>query len=52
MADRPNAMAELNRLLEARAPLYEQARLVIETEKIGPRACVERLLGAIAELAG
>ncbi len=43
MQNRPDAMAELMRLLRERQPLYQQARIAIDTGRISPRACAERL---------
>jgi XRE family aerobic/anaerobic benzoate catabolism transcriptional regulator len=49
MANRADAMAELRTLLRARTTYYEQARLVADTSRTTPRACVARL---VAELRG
>jgi XRE family aerobic/anaerobic benzoate catabolism transcriptional regulator len=50
MADRPDAMAELRHLLRARAPYYEQARLVADTSAASPQACVGRLVAQLERL--
>ena len=52
MADRPNAMAQLEALLRARTPAYRQARLVLDTSADAPEASAERLAAAIRRLAG
>lgn len=51
MANRPNAMAQLQALLRARAPYYRQARVVLDTSLEPAEACAERLTGEIRRLA-
>jgi XRE family aerobic/anaerobic benzoate catabolism transcriptional regulator len=51
MANRPNAMSQLQALLRARTPYYRQARLALDTSLQTPEACVERLAGDIQRLA-
>jgi XRE family aerobic/anaerobic benzoate catabolism transcriptional regulator len=48
MADNPEAMAELRRLLAERQPLYAEAAHVIDTSKLG----VDEAVGAIEGLVG
>jgi XRE family aerobic/anaerobic benzoate catabolism transcriptional regulator len=52
MANRPDAMAELEALLRARRSLYRQARLIVDTSHASPRACVEELVAELRSLAG
>jgi XRE family aerobic/anaerobic benzoate catabolism transcriptional regulator len=52
MADRPNAMAQLEALLRERTPYYGQARLVLDTSADTPEASAERLAADIRRLAG
>lgn len=47
MADHPQAMAELRRLLAAREPLYAEAAFTVNTARLDP----EQVVQAIAELA-
>lgn len=47
IADRPDAMAELRRLLDSRTPYYRQARYVADTSDASPQACVERLVAGL-----
>jgi len=47
MAHNPNAMAELRALLAARAPLYAQADVVIDTAKLGIEGSVAALARAV-----
>lgn len=44
MAGRPDAMADLNAILHARAPLYSQSDLTIDNARRGCRATVQALL--------
>lgn len=47
MADQPEAMAELRRLLAAREPLYERAEATVDTSRLGVEratATIERLV--------
>jgi shikimate kinase len=46
MRNRPNAMAELQALLRARTPLYEQAHAVVDTSA-GPEASLAALEVAV-----
>jgi XRE family aerobic/anaerobic benzoate catabolism transcriptional regulator len=46
MRNRPNAMAELQALLRARTPLYEQAHAVVDTSA-GPEASLTALVAAV-----
>ena len=39
-----NAQAELRALLQARAPLYAQAELHVDTSRLGPAGAVEAVL--------
>lgn len=48
MENRPSAMAELRALLEARAPLYAEAELHIDTSALGVDGAVEALCAACA----
>ena len=48
MANRPNAMAELRRLLESREQLYRQARFTSNTSLDSPEACARDLAQRIA----
>lgn len=50
MANRPNAMSQLQALLRARTPYYRQARIALDTSLQTPEACVERLTGDIQQL--
>jgi XRE family transcriptional regulator, aerobic/anaerobic benzoate catabolism transcriptional regulator len=50
MANRPNALAQLQGLLRARIPYYRQARLVLDTGQDTPEACAERLTAEIQRL--
>lgn len=43
MANRPNALAQLQGLLRARTPLWRQARIVFDTSVEGPVACADQL---------
>lgn len=47
MADRPDAMAELRRLLDARAPYYAQARFISDTSTASPALCASQLAAMI-----
>jgi XRE family aerobic/anaerobic benzoate catabolism transcriptional regulator len=47
MADNPEAMAELRRLLAARQPLYAEAGHVIDTSRLGVEDAVEAIVRAI-----
>jgi hypothetical protein len=40
MADHPQAMGELRRLLKAREPLYAEAEHTVDTSKLTPEAAV------------
>lgn len=44
MNDRPDARAELERLLARRAPLYSRAEFTVDTSALGPRGALERLV--------
>jgi XRE family aerobic/anaerobic benzoate catabolism transcriptional regulator len=48
MADQPQAMAELRRLLKAREPLYAEAAHTVDTSKLGVEAAAERIEGLVA----
>lgn len=48
MRDHPHAMAELQALLAARAPLYREARLTVDTSSRTVAEVVERILGTVA----
>jgi len=50
MANRPNAMAQLQGLLRARTPYYRQARLVLDTSAEPADVCAERLAEEIRRL--
>lgn len=50
MANRANAMAELRALLEARAPQYARARVVIDTTTRGVRETVDAVAAALPRL--
>jgi XRE family aerobic/anaerobic benzoate catabolism transcriptional regulator len=41
MADHPQAMGELRRLLRAREPLYSEAAFTVDTSKLTPEAAVQ-----------
>ncbi len=43
MANRPDAMAELQALLRARTPYYQQAALVLDSSGLTPAQCAARL---------
>ncbi len=47
MAHRADARRELQSLLDARAPLYAQARLAVDTSALGLRGAVEALVQAL-----
>lgn len=49
MADNPDAMAELKRLLAAREPLYARAEATVETTGLDPEVVVERLERLVRE---
>jgi XRE family aerobic/anaerobic benzoate catabolism transcriptional regulator len=49
MNDRPDARAELDRLLARREPLYAKARHTVDTSVLGMDASLERLVELIAE---
>jgi XRE family aerobic/anaerobic benzoate catabolism transcriptional regulator len=44
MRDRPRAKNELEQLLAARAPLYRESEIVVDTSKVNPREVVDRVL--------
>jgi XRE family aerobic/anaerobic benzoate catabolism transcriptional regulator len=48
MADNPEAMAELRRLLAERQPLYAEAAHVIDTSRLGIDAAVTAIEKAVA----
>jgi XRE family aerobic/anaerobic benzoate catabolism transcriptional regulator len=48
MADNPQAMAELRRLLAAREPLYAQARHRVDTSRLGVDQAVLAIEGLAA----
>jgi XRE family aerobic/anaerobic benzoate catabolism transcriptional regulator len=48
MADNPEAMAELRRLLEEREPLYAEATHTVDTSGLGLEGAVRRVLELIA----
>jgi XRE family transcriptional regulator, aerobic/anaerobic benzoate catabolism transcriptional regulator len=50
MADHPQAMAELRRLLAARQPLYAEAAATIDTSRLGLEATVRAVEGAVKRL--
>lgn len=50
MADRAQPMAELQAMLAARAPLYAQADLVLDTSGEAPEDAAEELLAAVEAL--
>ncbi len=43
MAGRPNARLEIEAILDARAPLYAQAEIAVDTEALGVDGAVERI---------
>ena len=43
MADHPEAMAELRRLLAAREPLYAQAAHTVDTSRLGVDGAVDAI---------
>jgi XRE family aerobic/anaerobic benzoate catabolism transcriptional regulator len=45
MRGREDALAELKGILAARSPLYAEAELHIDTERMGPEAAAERIVG-------
>jgi XRE family aerobic/anaerobic benzoate catabolism transcriptional regulator len=47
MAARSNAMAELKAILAARAPLYAQADVVVDTTHVAPDRVAERVAAAV-----
>ncbi len=47
MRDRANAMGELDAILRARAPLYAQARVVVDTSTLGLRGSVDAVVRAL-----
>lgn len=50
MARRPDAMAELRQILAARAPLYAQADLTIDTERLDVEQVAERIEKELARV--
>lgn len=48
MADHPAAMAELRRLWAARAPLYAEADVVVDTTDLAPAEVCDRVAQAVA----
>lgn len=48
MADHPQAMAELRRLLQARAPLYAEADHTVDTSQLGIEGVVDEVARLIA----
>jgi XRE family transcriptional regulator, aerobic/anaerobic benzoate catabolism transcriptional regulator len=44
MADHPEAMAELRRLLSAREPLYAQAAVTVDTSRLGVEGAAEAIV--------
>lgn len=48
MANRANAMAELTAILRARAPLYAQARITVDTTALGVEGATEVIVRALA----
>lgn len=48
MARRPNAMAELRRILAARTPLYARAELVVDTDRGTPESAARQIEKALA----
>jgi XRE family aerobic/anaerobic benzoate catabolism transcriptional regulator len=44
MADHPEAMAELRRLLSAREPLYAQAAATVDTSRLGVEGAAEAIV--------
>jgi len=51
MANRPNALAQLQGLLRARTAFYRQARLTVDTSLEGPEVCADKLAGDIRRVA-
>lgn len=49
MADNPNAMSDLKRILQAREPLYRKADIHLDTSKRTPEDCVDVLVQALGE---
>ena len=47
MADHPQAMAELRRLLAAREPLYAEAAATVDTSRLGLEATVSAVEGVV-----
>lgn len=47
MRDRPRAKNELEQLLAARAPLYRESEIVVDTSKASAREVVERVLSDV-----
>ena len=47
MKNRPSAMAELRTILEARAPLYAESDLTVETSSLGLQGSVAQVLGFV-----
>lgn len=47
MADNPEAMADLKRILETRAALYARADATLDTSDQTPDACLDRLLALV-----
>jgi XRE family aerobic/anaerobic benzoate catabolism transcriptional regulator len=47
MAGRPNAMRELEELLETRRPLYSQAEITINTSRGSPEEAIDALVAAV-----
>jgi XRE family aerobic/anaerobic benzoate catabolism transcriptional regulator len=50
MADHPQAMAELRRLLSARAPLYADAAATVDTSRLGLEGTVRAVEAAVKRL--
>jgi XRE family transcriptional regulator, aerobic/anaerobic benzoate catabolism transcriptional regulator len=47
IANRPNAMGELQTILKLRGPLYEQAEVILDTSNLTVPSVVEKLMAAI-----
>jgi XRE family aerobic/anaerobic benzoate catabolism transcriptional regulator len=52
MADHPEAMAELRRLLAAREPLYAQATATVDTSRLGAKGAAETIARLVRRPAG
>ena len=52
MADHPEAMAELRRLLAAREPLYAQAAATVDTSRLGVTGAADAVARLVRRHAG